>query len=152
MSRCSLAVVLASLCLVPACAGPGTASGKPDLVLRGVDAACFRQNVLNGVLSQGWQLKQSSDVQIVVARASPSPVTAVLLGSGFGPPEERLSFTMVPGTSPRGGRELRVVVDLATVTNPETAMQRTVPARFTAADQAAFEAMGRRAESACAAR
>lgn len=151
MRRAFVSAVL-SLSTVAACAGTGTESGKPDLMLYGIDAACFRQNILNGTLSQGWQLKQSSDVQLVLAKASTSPATAVLLGSGFGPPEQRLSFTMIPGTSPRGGRELRVVVDLATVTNPDTAMQRTVPARFTASDQASFEAMGRRAEQACAAR
>lgn len=143
------AIMLALAVALSGCAGTGTASGRPDVVLHKVDRACVRDTFAGGALSSGYQVRSVNDSQVVLARETTNIAKAVLFGSGNGPPEERLTVTMVPIP---GTRDLRVVIDGATVTNPGTAFEDKTAQQFTAHDQASFEAMGHRAEASCPAR
>lgn len=135
--------------LAAGCVSTGTASGRPDVVLHNVERSCFRDTFLQGALSDGWRLQSNGEALVTFARASRSPVAAALFGTGQGLPEERLSLVMIPQP---GTRDTRVVLDGAFVSNPGTAFEQRADRRFTAEEQRAFEAMGRRAEKACAAR
>lgn len=142
------AVPIAALLALSACAQADpirTASGKPDVVLRAVDRACVKDGVVGGAITQGWQLKSSSDYLAVFQRPAPPSFAAAMLTTAYGPPELRITMTFVPA-----GSDLRLVVDQAVISNAGTLAERSQTVRSTQADQEAFEQMARRAEAKCA--
>lgn len=140
-------LALAAPFVLAACEGPGTPSGRPEVALDRVDRACFSARFLDGAMSNGWRLKSSSDLQLVLGKEAGN-AAAVLFGSAYGLPEQRLTVTMIP----QPPSVLRVVIDGAYVTNPGTAVEQPTAMTFSARDQAAFEAMGERARAQCPAR
>jgi hypothetical protein len=141
-------VVLAGVLSLAGCATAPpiqTASGKPDVVIRGADRACVRDGMLNGLLTNGFAVRTANDLQVVVQRPAPPSFAAAMLTTGYGPPEQRVAITMVPT-----GSDLRVVIDASVVSNSGTAFERVQPYRASAQDQEVFEAMARRAETTCA--
>lgn len=79
-------VVIAAFAVLAACdRGPPitTASGKPDVILRGVDRCCVRETILNNLPTNGWNIKSTSEVQIVVERQAPLSTAAGMLSTGY---------------------------------------------------------------------
>lgn len=123
-----------------------TASGKPDVVLRGVEPACIREHILNGALTAGWNIRSSSDIQIVMERPAPPSFAAAMLSTNYsGPPYQRVTFNLVPS-----GPDLRMVADMAWVSNANTGFERVRPAQANANDQSQIEGLASRAEVKCA--
>lgn len=125
-----------------------TASGKPDVVMRNVNVACVREQILNHALTTGWNIKSTSDIQIVVERRAPPSLASTMLSTGFsGAPYQRVTFNLIPS-----GGDLRLVADAAWVSNANTGFEKSHAVRATASDQATIEGSARRAEAKCAAK
>ncbi len=123
-----------------------TASGRPDVTMHNVDVACVKAGFLNGLLNDGYTVRESTDTRIVVGRPSRNTMANVLLSTGYsGSPEERVIVTMVTN-----GNDLRVVFEGAYVSNQGTAFEKVQPIGATQADQEKVEAMRARAERSCA--
>ncbi|HQS18635.1 hypothetical protein [Reyranella sp.] len=141
-------VVIAAFTALAACdRAPAitTASGKPDVLMRAVDRTCVRETILNNLLTNGWSIKSTSEVQIVVERQAPPSMAAALLSTGYsGAPYQRVTFNLVPS-----GPDLRLVADMAWVSNANTRFEKVHPAQANANDQAAAESSARRAEAKC---
>jgi hypothetical protein len=128
-----------------ACAGPGTASGRLDATLHGVEPRCLRDKILDHALSTGFVLKTSSDLQLAVQRPALPSLGTWLNTTGYAAPFQRLVFTFAPAA----GGDVRLVLELQNVINPDTSFERAEEVRATPALQRDFDAMARRAELSC---
>ena len=113
----------AALVLVAGCATPiqhQTASGKPEVTIDTGNVTAVKEALVARMVNNGWNLVRDSDYLMVFERPVDSVWMAALLGSRYdGTPNARTSYTFAVG-----GRTVRIVADLAVITNPGSAYER----------------------------
>jgi len=107
-----------------------------------VNANCVQNTFLNGLINEGYQIRSTSENQIVAGKVSQNFATNLFFSTGFsGSPEERITIMFIPQPTTNG---LRIILSGAIVSNQGTAFEKTYPIQATADDQRQMEAMGRR--------
>lgn len=124
---------------------PQTPSGKPELMLSGVDAACVRSRMANALVNQGYGIKTMNDYSIIAERKVTSGAAAFLYSTPMsGSPNERLTITMIPQ-----GNSMRMVMDMAYVSNAGTGFEKLTPITASQNDEQMLMQIKPNIESAC---
>lgn len=97
-----------------------TASGKPEVTISTNDVGVVKAALVSEMIDRGYGITTEGDYRLVFDRPVDNLLVGVLLGSSYdSTPNARISYTLVP-TSGR----VRVVADIAIITNPGSAFER----------------------------
>jgi S1-C subfamily serine protease len=97
-----------------------TASGKPEVTIPNVTKKQVTDALVTQMINQGFQIKNSSDYNIVFTKPMESLSAQLLLGSKYdSTPEHRASFMIV-----ESGNGIRVVLTNQGITNPGSAFEK----------------------------
>lgn len=122
MVRKLVLVVSLSFFLV-SCAAPithNTPSNRPEVAIDSTDAGKVKSFLVSAMLNHGYNITRESDFRIVFDRPVQNALAAALLGSRYdSTPNARVTFSVVPS-----GNTIRVIADLAVITNPGSAFER----------------------------
>lgn len=118
MFFCGLAAVGLTGCTEPVT--HATASGKPEVVVRGRNSEWVKGKLVNSMLNRGYSISNDTGYTIAFDRPVQNAFAAALLGSSYdSSPNTRVTFSTAEVS---GGT--RVVADLAVITNPGSAFER----------------------------
>lgn len=116
---------LLTLCLLlplAGCATPvthATQSGKPEATIRGSESR-VRKELTNLMMDSGYRVTKSDDTTIVFEKPITNTMAQFALASRYDhQPVERSSFTIIDQ-----GKTVRLIGDLAGITNPGSAFER----------------------------
>lgn len=84
MKRVALAF-LSALLIAGCAAGPKTASGRPELEVRGLTVEQVRDKLIERWASRGWTIEKADGLLLVVAKKSDSFAHSMLAGSNYDP-------------------------------------------------------------------
>jgi hypothetical protein len=105
------------------CAAPvkhDTASGKPEVTIENTDSESVKQAVVNKMLDLGYTITSDTPYQISFDLPVESVMISLLAGSSYdAQPNARMAFTIA---QTRAG--VRVIADVALITNPGSAFER----------------------------
>jgi hypothetical protein len=112
--------LLATLC---GCAAPvqhGTASGKPEVTISNTTQDIVKPLVVNRMLSAGYRITRDTQFELAFDAPVQNVAAQVLLGSKYdSQPNARVSYSFAST-----GTGLRVVADIAIITNPGSGFER----------------------------
>ena len=113
-----VAMVMAAGCVAPV--QHNTASGKPEVTVSTNDVGAVKAALVSEMIDRGYGITSEGDHRLVFDRAADSFLAGVLFGSSYdSTPNTRISYTLVPTSD-----GVRVVADLAVVTNPGSAFEK----------------------------
>ena len=97
-----------------------TASGKPEVTIHTENVSSVKESVVSRMINRGYNLIRDTDYQMVFDRPIDNVWAAAFWGSRYdGIPNARITYTFAVGTD-----TVRVVADLAIITNPGSAFER----------------------------
>ena len=106
-----------------ACASPvthQTASGRPEVTIATTTVDAVKGALISAMVNGGYSITRDSDYLLAFDRPVDNVLAAALLGSEYdSTPNARISYTIAELRS-----RIRVVADLALVTNPGSAFER----------------------------
>ena len=109
--------------LVAACATPvkhHTASGRPEVTIATTNVGAVKGALISEMVNRGYSITRESDFLVAFDRPIDNVWAAALLGSRYdSTPNARVSYTIA-----RIQDAIRVVADLAIITNPGSAFER----------------------------
>ena len=109
--------------LVAACAAPvkhHTASGRPEVTITTNNVGAVKGALISEMVNRGYSITRESDFLVAFDRPIDNVWAAALLGSRYdSTPNARVSYTIA-----RIQDAIRVVADLAIITNPGSAFER----------------------------
>jgi len=115
--------IILSLVLTYGCATTrplSTPSGKPDITISNATKRQVTDALVSQMLNQGFNIKSSSDYNIVFTKPLDNLAAQLLLGSRYdSTPEHRASFMLV-----ESGAGVRIVLTNQAITNPGSAFER----------------------------
>ena len=101
-----------------------TPSAKPEVTINTTEVSVVKASLISTMLNLGFDLKKDTNYQLVFERPITDILTAALFGSQYDrTPNARITYTLA--ASPKS---VRVIVDLAVITNPGSAFERRTPA------------------------
>ena len=118
-----VAAVMILCFLVAACATPvkhHTASGRPEVTIATTNVGAVKGALISEMVNRGYSITRESDFLVGFDRPIDNVWAAALLGSRYdSTPNARVSYTIA-----RIQDAIRVVADLAIITNPGSAFER----------------------------
>jgi hypothetical protein len=115
--------LLAGGCMTAGSGAPQTASGSPEVTMRGVAPDRAKAALMNAVLNRGLRVKSDTTYSLVVEQPTRNTAASILNTTNSGvAPVERVSFAITPIA---GGT--RIVADSSFVTKPGTAFEENTP-------------------------
>ena len=115
--------IILSLVLIYGCATTrplSTPSGKPDITISNATKKQVTDALVSQMLNQGFNIKSSSDYNIVFTKPLDNLAAQLLLGSRYdSTPEHRASFMLV-----ESGAGVRIVLTNQAITNPGSAFPK----------------------------
>jgi hypothetical protein len=97
-----------------------TPSGKPDITIPKVSKKQVSDKLINMMLTKGFNIKNSSDYNLVFTKPMDKLLESLLLGSQYDvTPENRVSFNIVESSV-----GIRIVITNQAITNPGSAFER----------------------------
>ena len=122
MKRSLCALVLSGF-LAVSCVSPvthNTPSGKPEVTVTLIEPEDVRGALISEMMSRGYTLNDANDFLLSFDRPVENFLAAALLGSQYdSTPNARITFSIAPI-----GDSVRVVADLAIITNPGSGFER----------------------------
>lgn len=117
-------IFVAALGLVLASCGTpvrqDTASGRPEVTVHHVASDRVKGALVSGMLNRGYRITKDSQFEIAFDRPVDNLAVAVLMGSKYdAQPNARVSYQIA-----QLGDDVRVVADMAIITNPGSAFER----------------------------
>lgn len=116
-------VCVAAFALLAGCATPvvhQTASGKPEVTIDTENVIGVKEALVSRMINRRYNLISDSDYQLVFDRPIENFLAGALLGSRYdSTPNARITYTLAVGTD-----SVRIVADLAIITNPGSAFER----------------------------
>lgn len=101
---------------------PSTASGKPEVTIKG-SASAVKAQLLSRAMDRRFSVTKDTEYLLQVEKPTDNLGAAVLLGSRYdSTPAERIVFTFAPI-----GDSVRVVAAMMFVTNPGSAFEQLTP-------------------------
>lgn len=105
------------------CAAPiqhQTASGRPETLIHNTSADSVKSAIVNGMMSKGYRITRDTPYEIAFDKPVENIADQVLLGSKYdSQPSARVSYTLASV-----GADVRVIADMAIITNPGSAFER----------------------------
>lgn len=123
MRKIHFSIILVLAALLSSCATPvqhNTASGKPEVNIRGQVAKQAKGKLINQMINKGYNIKSESNSLVVFEKAMENFMAGVLLGSRYDTtPNARISATIVENSTCT-----RIILNFAAVTNPGSAFEK----------------------------
>jgi hypothetical protein len=105
------------------CAAPvqhQTASGRPEVLIHNTNSESVKSAIVNRMLSDRYRITRDTPYEIAFDKAVENIAAQVLLGSEYdSQPNARISYTLASV-----GADVRVIADMAIITNPGSAFER----------------------------
>ena len=99
---------------------PSTASGKPEVTIRQASPESVKAAIVNGMLNRGYRITRDTQFELSFDRPVDNVLAAALLGSRYDAiPNARVTF-QIAHLAP----DVRVVADMAIITNPGSSFER----------------------------
>ena len=118
-----VAAVIILCFVVASCATPvkhHTASGRPEVTIATTNVEAVKGALISEMVNRGYSITRESDFLVAFDRPVDNVWAAALLGSRYdSTPNARVSYTIA-----RIQDTIRVVADLAIITNPGSAFER----------------------------
>lgn len=100
-----------------------TASGKVETSITAPSADVVKSALVNEMVNRGYRITKDTPYEVAFDKPSDSVAAQLLFGSRYdGIPNARISY-MIASTPPT----VRVVADLAIITNPGSAFEQRMP-------------------------
>jgi len=116
-----IALALVSLCA--ACSAPGqlaTASRHPEVTISQTTPDKVKSALVSKMIDKGYRITKDSPYELAFDHPMDNILATVLLGSKYdSEPNARVSYSIA-----QSGEDVRVVTDLAAITNPGSAFER----------------------------
>jgi hypothetical protein len=97
-----------------------TASGHPEVTVQNVAADKVKAALVNKMLNKGYRITRDTQFELAYDKPVENVMASVLLGSKYdSQPNARVAYSIA-----QVGKDVRVVADLAVITNPGSAFER----------------------------
>ncbi|MBB5053047.1 hypothetical protein HNQ36_003038 [Afipia massiliensis] len=97
-----------------------TASGKPEVVLQNASVDAVKSELINNMINGGYRVTKDTSYELSFDKPVQNIAAAALLGSRYdAQPNARVTYTIASM-----GPNIRVVADLAVITNPGSSFER----------------------------
>lgn len=124
---------------------PQTPSGRPEITLSNVNAACVRSKTANALVDGGFAIKTMNDYSLIAERKVTSGMAAFLYSTQMsGNPDERVTITFIPN-----GSAVRMVWNAAYVSNAGTGFEKSTPIPASQNDEQMLLQIKPKIESSC---
>jgi hypothetical protein len=113
-----------------------TPSGKAEVQIANVTTDQVKAEIVNGMMTSGWIIQQDTPYALSFDKPVQNVMAAALLGSQYdATPTSRVTFVIA-----QNGPNVRIVTDIAIITNPGSGFERRTPTN-NSADGAHVQAM-----------
>ena len=116
-------LILVVVVMTTGCVAPvqhNTASGKPEVTIGTNDVGAVKAALVSEMIDRGYDITTEGDHRLIFDQRVDNVLAAALLGSSYdSTPNARISYTIV-----RTSGGIRVVADIAIITNPGSAFER----------------------------